>query len=170
MSPWHLCIMQEWKSCVNGSIKNTSSITEQNPSAIQIHSCSRYPGTTQTTPTHSWCTYPVGFFCTYTCGLLFRYIYAGFLFVVAPAAVIHASYARTGKATCSCQKSHLIKTLGKPSVTGISINSPLKRLGDYMSYTYTAICSYLQAYSYSAKQCRIFFNFNHLLKSSGLCA
>lgn len=51
-----------------------------------------------------------------------------------------------------CQHHPFVKTLGTPSVRGISMTSLLEGLGGYALPAHTDPRSSLQAYSYSAKQ------------------
>lgn len=130
---WHLCIMQEWDSCIHGSIKNISGIIQQNPSPTR--SIPAFVSRACAISTH--CPAPL---LLYTCPTVL--------------ATIHGSW-----------DGHLQLPNALDAWKIIC-----SRWGDYILRTYTDICSYLQAYSYSAKQWRTCFNFNHLLKSSGLCA
>lgn len=43
ISLWHMCIMQEWESCINNRIKNTTRIIQLNPSAITAVICGGLP-------------------------------------------------------------------------------------------------------------------------------
>lgn len=43
ISLWHIRIMQEWESCINNSIKNTTRIIQLNPSAITAVICGGLP-------------------------------------------------------------------------------------------------------------------------------
>lgn len=120
---WHIRIMQEWESCINNSIKNTTRIIQLNPSAITAVICGGLPSPSV--------DHPESLLNTQT---------------MVPSLVQPWPKPTALKLERTLMpKPHLHGTLGKPLVRGISIKSLVKGLGDSMLCTHTSACSQLPA-------------------------